>query len=63
MSTTYLARVTLMKHFEHIHGALVPLQTDINYDCKYTERNSNTAFDNFAAWKKSHSSYLRWTFQ
>lgn len=26
---TYLAGITLMKHFEHIYGALVPLQSHI----------------------------------
>lgn len=47
---TYLARITFMKHFEQIRGALVPLQSK-NQDRNHTKRKS--VGPNFDRWNKN----------
>lgn len=42
MMRTYLAGVTLVQHFEHICGALVPLQIDNNNDFSITKSHSQS---------------------
>lgn len=42
MLHTYLARVTLCQHFEHIHWALVPLQKGISNNYNYTKSHSRS---------------------
>lgn len=58
---TYLAWITLMKHFEQIRGALVPLQSK-NQDCNHTKRKSQSA-PTLTDGTKTLSSYLCRTFE
>lgn len=58
---TYLAWLTLMKDFEQIRGALVPLQSK-NKDRNHTKRKSQSV-PTLTDGTKTLSSHLCWTFE